>query len=113
MAWRIAGGRRRYNAQRRRARDERRARVKAALLATERPCVAALGAATRLARQFGVHHSTMVRDLEAITPTLVLPDPCCALHAALDADLDRRRGAYTSTFGFKPTLEQFKRYLRW
>lgn len=80
-AWKIAGGRRRYNAQRRRARDDRRELVRAALLATETPCMIDHGWASALARELGVHHSQISRDLAVIRPALTLPDPCCPWHA--------------------------------
>ena len=80
-AHRRAGGRRRHNAERRRIRDARRATVAALLLATERPCGVEYGWPSAVARTLGVHYSTIVRDLDAIRPTLALPDPCCLRHA--------------------------------
>ncbi len=38
-----------------------------------------------MARELGVHPSTISRDLAAIRPTLVLPDPCCVWHAKAKA----------------------------
>src|SRR5690349_13236417 len=92
VAYRRAGGRRRWNAQRRRVRDERRARIAELVLASERPCVATFrqGWATQLARRFGVHPTTIGRDFEAVRRTIVLPSPCCWLHAQ-EAEKDRQR----------------------
>jgi hypothetical protein len=51
------------------------------LLATAYPCMWVFGRAARIARELGVHHSKIGRDLAAIRPTRDLPDPCCDLHA--------------------------------
>ena len=92
MAYRRAGGRRRFNAERRRTRDARRERITALILAAERPCVASyqMGFAPRLASLFGVSRSTIVRDLSVIRKTLVLPDPCCEHDAQLEAEWKER-----------------------
>ncbi len=65
-AKRRAGGRRRYNAQRRRRAEARRAQITALL---EKNLVAALfcrGLPAALAPAFGVHPSTIWRDLQLI-----------------------------------------------
>lgn len=87
--YRRAGGRRRYNATRRRLQADRRVLVTAALLATGAPCMVDYGWPARLARTLGVHHSQISRDLAAIRPTLELPDPCCDHHRRMQEEEDR------------------------
>jgi len=93
VAWRIAGGRRRYNAARRRARNERRAQITALVLASERPCVATFrqGWGKQLAASLGVHPSVISRDFAAIRETIVLPTPCCKPCARFAAEQRERR----------------------
>jgi hypothetical protein len=104
LAYRRAGGRRRYNAQRQQARDARREQIKVWILADERPCVAAnrTGTVPRLARMFGVHRSTITRDLAVIRDTLVLPDPCCEMEAEM-----QRRERIIHEASWRPYLGLF------
>lgn len=65
---RRAGGRRRYNAQRRQQAEERRARILAWMGEQESlvPFLLARGLAAPLAAAFGVHRTTAWRDLKLI-----------------------------------------------
>jgi len=93
MAYRRAGGRRRLNAERRQARDNRRKQIEALILADARPCVASYGRGfgPRLAEMFGVHRSTIARDLTVVRQAIVLPDPCCDVHARFEAEWQERQ----------------------
>ena len=68
-AYRRAGGRRRYNAERARERERRRDRV-AAIAVELGPRFFARGAQAEIARRLGVHRSTVCRDLEEILAEL-------------------------------------------
>ena len=69
-AKRRAGGRRRYNAQRRRRADARRAQIAAWLDENLWAVMFPRGVPTALAPAFGVHPSTIWRDLQLIQQVL-------------------------------------------
>ena len=65
-AHRRASGRRRYNAMRRRRADERRAAILAVVAANPVAALLGRGLTVSLAAAYGVHRTTIWRDLQAV-----------------------------------------------